>query len=1159
MRLRQLGLEHYGNFAAQRLELDPAPGRINLLVAPNGAGKSVLRQAISELLFGIHTQTPMGTEATYHRMRLRAEAVFADGRTIPFVRRKGTRNVLSAPDDAPLDDTLPSRLPRESERKRLERLFVLDSAQLRAGGKALLQTDGDLADALLSSAGDLGSARALAADLADRRDAVAPLRRSVGTPFHKACDEFTAAGKRLGEALVRPPTVAEQERQRADAVRARDEAMTRHTEAMEQTARLGRVRLTRRHLAALDAADVWLAAHRDAPVLPPGTGDALAAAKAAAEKAAHDAEAACARNAELDASLADASVDEAALAEADAIGRLIASGTQSEQSRADIPKRQHELDRARGAIDRLLRALSSTAGPADAATELRAAADIAAARELAAEAGSIAQARAEALATVQRERDAITAAEDDLVTLPAATGMEALRAAHDEAVADGDPARLSRQAQAAVDEAAADAEAALARVPGWHGDAAALAALEVPAEATLARLDRALAAAQAAQEAAARREAEAEAALADARARLDRMTGARALPDEAALAAARAHRDRGWTLVFARLGGTPDPAAEADYRPGTPLPLAFERAMAAADDVADRRVTEADQVAGAAVLQAAISRAQATLAAAAPPARGAEEAASRAGAAWAAAMASAGLGPAASPAEARALLNGRAAAMEAVAAHRAMLSAAGRLAERQAGWAANLAAAMATTPDTLPRLVLAARQRLDEAQRTAAQRQGLARTLATARRAAADAAPALERAEAAMAAWRLRWEAAMQRLRLPADTTPGVANAVLDLFVDLPAQVREADVAQGRLTEMQAQLHAFAAGTAEVAARLGEPPGPPEALVRRLTQRLATARAASGARDTLARQAEDAAERERAAASLLAHAMRMLDGAVRATGADTLEAAERRVALALERAEREDARAAAELGLREDGEGLDVASLRAEAAATPAEAIGEATRLAEAAITDANQAGRVAVAQLATAESALKALAAGEEAARAAADRQAAAARISRVLEDALVQHLAAAMLNHALEQVEASSGTNQRLLRIGETFRTLTGGAYDRLSPAEEDRESQDHGRLIAHEPGGADRHIARLSEGTRDQLYLALRLVAVEDHVRGGAPALPFIADDVLQTFDDERAHAAMQALARLSEHVQVLVLTHHPHLVPLTAGLPVHIVTL
>ena len=162
------------------------------------------------------------------------------------------------------------------------------------------------------------------------------------------------------------------------------------------------------------------------------------------------------------------------------------------------------------------------------------------------------------------------------------------------------------------------------------------------------------------------------------------------------------------------------------------------------------------------------------------------------------------------------------------------------------------------------------------------------------------------------------------------------------------------------------------------------------------------------------------------------------------------------------------------------------------------------------------------------------------------------------MLEDALVQHLAAAMLDHGLQAVEAIGAANHRLDRIGATFARLTGGAYPRLSPAGDGKDSDAFGRIVAHEAGGAEKHIAELSEGTRDQLYLALRLVAVEDHVQG-APGLPFVADDILQTSDDGRARSAMEALVDLSHHVQVILLTHHPHLLTVADGLPVHRITL
>ena len=75
-------------------------------------------------------------------------------------------------------------------------------------------------------------------------------------------------------------------------------------------------------------------------------------------------------------------------------------------------------------------------------------------------------------------------------------------------------------------------------------------------------------------------------------------------------------------------------------------------------------------------------------------------------------------------------------------------------------------------------------------------------------------------------------------------------------------------------------------------------------------------------------------------------------------------------------------------------------------------------------------------------------------------------------------------------------------------------------------------------------------MSDGTRDQLYLALRPASLETYLRKHDP-VPFIVDDLLINFDDDRAAAALKALAQLSERTQVLFFTHHQHLVDLATN--------
>ena len=85
-------------------------------------------------------------------------------------------------------------------------------------------------------------------------------------------------------------------------------------------------------------------------------------------------------------------------------------------------------------------------------------------------------------------------------------------------------------------------------------------------------------------------------------------------------------------------------------------------------------------------------------------------------------------------------------------------------------------------------------------------------------------------------------------------------------------------------------------------------------------------------------------------------------------------------------------------------------------------------------------------------------------------------------------------------------------------------------------------------------------LSEGARDQLFLALRLALLERHA--GEP-LPFIGDDILASFDDARTAQTLAVLADFGRARQAIVFTHHRHVADLAEaargrGAPVEVLT-
>ena len=279
MRLTALDVERYGNLERVRLELDPAPGRINLVMAPNGAGKSVLRQAFSDLLFGIPGQTPLGFRFHYKDMRLRAEAVGPDGAPVRFGRRKGLGNTLLDEVGGELPQAVLDRLLGRIDRAQLERLFALDTERLRAGGNGLLASGGYFADALVSAAGGLHHARAIRADMERQRDEAAPERKSASRPFYKALDAWQDARKTQRDRVLVPKERERREREWRGAQGEQARANQDANEAATALDRLNRVRRVAPLIARLDNTQAWLGAHPEAPVLPDGLRARLANAQ----------------------------------------------------------------------------------------------------------------------------------------------------------------------------------------------------------------------------------------------------------------------------------------------------------------------------------------------------------------------------------------------------------------------------------------------------------------------------------------------------------------------------------------------------------------------------------------------------------------------------------------------------------------------------------------------------------------------------------------------------------------------------------------------------------------------------------------------------------------------------------------------------------------
>jgi uncharacterized protein YhaN len=393
------------------------------------------------------------------------------------------------------------------------------------------------------------------------------------------------------------------------------------------------------------------------------------------------------------------------------------------------------------------------------------------------------------------------------------------------------------------------------------------------------------------------------------------------------------------------------------------------------------------------------------------------------------------------------------------------------------------------------------------------------------------------------------------RLRLLPGSPAEAVKARLNELDALARRVGDLRDTRFKQVHNQALADDFAARAADLAALLGEPvPTSAEDLADRLRLRLAASREQERQRLALNRdQVRAEGVRRQAAAERAAQSevmVRLCAAAVVADPAQLPEAEDRagrkrtlRARLAAQRERLARAATHPEAALREALAGLDAVAI---------DAARERCRAEIARLEREQDGARLREAQ---ARRALESIDASDAAARACEAMESAAARFRSAIRPWARLRLAHALLQDALSRFRERAQAPM-VAAASTYFGLMTGGRYPRLKAD----EAGDRPILRAERTDGAVIGVEAMSEGTADQLYLALRLAALELR-RVSRPRMPLILDDVLVTSDDERAANIPRALARFAAGGQVMIFTHHLHLLDLarealgTGALAVH----
>jgi uncharacterized protein YhaN len=157
--------------------------------------------------------------------------------------------------------------------------------------------------------------------------------------------------------------------------------------------------------------------------------------------------------------------------------------------------------------------------------------------------------------------------------------------------------------------------------------------------------------------------------------------------------------------------------------------------------------------------------------------------------------------------------------------------------------------------------------------------------------------------------------------------------------------------------------------------------------------------------------------------------------------------------------------------------------------------------------------------------------------------RKNAEAELLQNTHDWAVKRFAQILLAHAIEQ-HRSQQEQPLLKKASHLFSMLTA---DSFAGVEQEIDETDTFRLVGRRDAEHTLGYSEMSEGTQFQLYLSLRLAYLDEYAQKADP-MPFIGDDLLASFDDERTRRGIIALADIGSRIQPILFTHHSRVVEL-----------
>lgn len=1139
MIIESLHLLAYGAFTDRRLELGSTGHRFHLLYGPNEAGKSTTLRAILALLFGFPRSTPDAFLHGNDKLKVGARLSLRSGQELSFIRRKGNKNtLLDERGQALPDDVLRPFLPAQLTEELFERQFGLNHVRLIEGGHSLLAGKGAVDQALFAASTGLTGLQELQTRLAADADALFKHQGRSGPSLTRMYREREDKRKERDALLLRAPEYDAHENARLEAQQKLEEvnqklstleAELRHLTRLQ--AALPPFRQRREQLEELDKL-------REVPLLTRDFSERRARAYTEKLQAQE-------RLQQLQQQL-----------------QLCQQQLEGLQVPRDLLERSKEIEECHKALGEYLKGERDLPNLRDRLEggELHQARHLL--RELGMEPDlekgkerlNLTKGRREAIRTLGQEHkarieavrnaerlhrqlsDEVQQKQRTLEELPPPLDFSLLQRALDQARRAGNLEEQHRLASEELGKLRRSLDDELKRLGLFEGSLEQLQRLPLPDQERVSSFESRTQKLELEQEAVKKKQEQLRQALSDKQLQLKTHALSGEVPTEADLLQAREQRNAQWQDL------------KTQWHQGQPLPSTegFEQKLELTDLLADRLRREAERVQQKVQLQAQCQAHQTELEQLSQHTTQLEEAQQRIALEWQACWSPAQLSPR-PPREMKAWLT-KALALQERASRPGdqqdkVAGLQARIDEHRANLSSHLHALGVAVPEQerLDALVVRTEQALERWENHRRQRDQLTKTLEELKRKTHQAALDEQQAQQDHQQWLKQWGEAIAVLNLKPEALPATANLMLTQAEEFIQHMQEAEGFRKRILGIERDKQQLEARVAELCSQVA-----PELngqgiqiQVERLHARLIEAVRHRTQRDTLSKEHQSLELQRETSSQALKRSTLELESCLQEAGCQSYGELAAREEQAARKAELK--RQVETLGdqLLHSAEDQTLAQWLEVLAQTSAEVVRTRRSTLEQQKAELEQARDLHTRKLAEEQTLLSQHQGGDRASQLTEEGLALTARMKEEVEQYLFLRLSQALLQHELTSWREKH-QNPLLKRASELFRLLTGGRYQALRT---DYAEDDTPQLVG-ERADAKVSVEAMSEGTRDQLFLALRLASLEQFLRSGEP-VPLIVDDLLINFDDVRSAETLKVLQTLSKHTQVLFFTHHPHL--------------